>query len=81
MDKITAKFVHGDAEFIREIEVDSADNPPDTYSLSLPGEHATVQESEVEPPWEAVYVREPNPERQPQWIYRYRGVVNFDEPL
>jgi hypothetical protein len=80
MDKIIAKFVHGDAEFLREIDVDSAEDPPETYSLWLPGEHALAQESEPEQPWEAVYVREPNAERQPKWIYRYRGVVNYDEP-
>lgn len=76
VDTITVKFVHGDAELIRDIEVDAADDPPLTYSIWLPENHSPARESEPEEPWEAVYVREPNPSGDPQWIYRYHGVID-----
>ena len=79
MDKIKAKFVHGEAEFIREIEVDSADAPPPAYTLTLPGGYHEDRESEPEQPWEAVYVREPNTEPESQWIYRYRGTTGMND--
>lgn len=79
MDKITVKFVHGAAEFPREIEVDSADDPPLTYSIWLPHEYEPERESEPEEPWEAVYTREVNPEGDPKWIYRYLGIMDPEE--
>ncbi|GAA2389731.1 hypothetical protein Cme02nite_75640 [Catellatospora methionotrophica] len=80
MDRIAAKFVHGAAEITREIEVDSAVDPPETYSIWVangldpaPGQWVAGD------PWEAVYVREANPAGEPAWIYRFRALVDPEE--
>lgn len=81
MDRIAAKFVHGAAEITREIDVDSAADPPETYSIWLPGSLEAVPEpwqAEADP-WEAVYVREANPAGEPAWIYRFRALVDPEE--
>lgn len=67
MDLVRAKFVHDTAEFIREVQTGADGQPPVTCTLLLPGR------GEQPARWPAVYVREPNPERDPQWIYRFRG--------
>ncbi|MEV4417236.1 hypothetical protein [Catellatospora sp. NPDC049609] len=80
MDRIAAKFVHGAAEITREIEVDSAADPPETYSIWLPGGLDTDADLDrVADPWEAVYVREANPIGEPAWIYRFRALVDPEE--
>ena len=76
VDTITVKFVHGDAEMLHEIQVDSAEDPPLSYSLWLPGDQSAARESEPEEPWEAIYTREPNPSGDPRWIYRYHAIVD-----
>ncbi|WP_155373591.1 hypothetical protein [Catellatospora vulcania] len=80
MDRIAAKFVHGAAEITREIEVDSAVDPPETYSICLPnGMDAGRDQWAGDDPWEAVYVREANPAGEPAWIYRFRALVDPEE--
>ncbi|MBV1856678.1 hypothetical protein [Catellatospora tritici] len=71
MERITAKFMHGSAELLREIEVDSAEDPPQTFSLWVPDETGAGGE-----PWEAVYVRESNSRGEPRWVYRFDGLVD-----
>jgi hypothetical protein len=80
VDRIAAKFVHGAAEVTREIEVDSAADPPETYSIWLPGGlDAGPGPWPGDDPWEAVYVREANPVGEPAWIYRFRALVDPEE--
>lgn len=76
VDKITAKFVHGAAEITREIEVASAADPPETYSLWLPGLGPDPDLPATDEPWEAVYVREVNPGGEPAWLYRFQALVD-----
>jgi hypothetical protein len=75
MAKITAKFVHGCAEVLRELEVEQPDDPPMTYSLCPP----PTAVADPEPAWEAVYVRERNAEPEPPWVYRFCGLADPEE--
>jgi hypothetical protein len=80
VDRIAAKFVHGAAEITREIEVASAADPPETYSIWVPGSlDADPDLSAADDPWEAVYVREANPGGEPAWIYRFQALVDPEE--
>lgn len=78
MDRILAKFVHGATEVIRDIEVDSADDPPLTFSVWLPTGYP-ADELPTEEPREAVYTREHNLGGDPEWIYRFRAILDPEE--
>ncbi|MDI1462674.1 hypothetical protein QEZ54_17000 [Catellatospora sp. KI3] len=79
MDRIAAKFVHGAAEVTREIEVESAADPPTTFSILLPSGYEPGDPLRAEVPWEAVYLLEANPLGDPPWIYRFQSIVDPEE--
>lgn len=78
MDKITAKFVHGAAEFVREIDVPDADDPPMSYSIWVPADDE-LSAPDQQVPWEAVYTREDNPAGDPKWLYRFHALADPEE--
>ncbi|MEU8006030.1 hypothetical protein AB0B66_33125 [Catellatospora sp. NPDC049111] len=62
MAKIMARFVHGCAEVVSELDVDQPDDPPLWLSLCAP--HYLDMAWPVSEPnnvWEAVYIRQPFP--------------------
>lgn len=80
MAKIMAKFVHGCAEVVRELEVDRPDDPPMVYALPAPAAaEVAAPESEPQDAWEAVYVREQHSEAGRQWVYRFCGLADPEE--
>ncbi|GAA1387846.1 MULTISPECIES: hypothetical protein [Catellatospora] len=78
MEKITVKFVHGAAESLEEIDVPDADDPPMSVSIWLPADDPLAAAG-AQDPWEAVYIREPNPGGDPRWLYRFHALADPEE--